>query len=76
MGYKTTDGLMRHLRQNGIDTSGSAQKRLLINTGYFHGYHYDTISVPGGMPQLVSQELFDKVQKRFEINKHRGKETP
>lgn len=39
-------------------------------------YHYDTISVPGGMPQLVSQELFDKVQKRFEINKHRGKETP
>ena len=38
MGYKTTDGLMRHLRQNGIAISGSAQKRLLINTGYFHGY--------------------------------------
>lgn len=38
MGYKTTDGLMRHLRDNGIAISGSAQKRLLINTGYFHGY--------------------------------------
>lgn len=38
MSYKTTDGLMRHLRENGIDISGSTQKRQLINTGYFHGY--------------------------------------
>ena len=27
MGYKTTDGLMRHLRDNGIAISGSAQKK-------------------------------------------------
>lgn len=38
MSYKTTDGLMRHLRDNGLTISGSAQKRQLINTGYFHGY--------------------------------------
>ncbi len=38
MGYKTTDGLMRHLRDSGIAISGSKQKRQLINTGYFHGY--------------------------------------
>ena len=38
MSYKTTDGLMRHLRDNGIAISGSIQKRQLINTGYFHGY--------------------------------------
>ncbi|MBQ6660822.1 MAG: Abi family protein [Lachnospiraceae bacterium] len=38
MSYKTIDGLMRHLRDNGIKISGSAQKRLLRNTGYFHGY--------------------------------------
>ena len=38
MSYKTTDSLMRHLRENGIAISGSAQKRQLINTGYFHGY--------------------------------------
>ena len=38
MSYKTTDGLMRHLRDNGITISGSTQKRQLINTGYFHGY--------------------------------------
>lgn len=38
MSYKTTDGLMRHLRDNGISISGSTQKRQLLNTGYFHGY--------------------------------------
>ncbi len=38
MSYKSTDALMRHLRDNGIDISGSAQKRQLINTGYYHGY--------------------------------------
>lgn len=38
LSFKTTDGLMRHLRDNGIDISGSTQKRQLINTGYYHGY--------------------------------------
>lgn len=38
MSYKTTDGLMRHLRDQSISISGSTQKRQLLNTGYFHGY--------------------------------------
>lgn len=38
MSFKTIDGLMRHLRDNGISISGSTQKRQLRNTGYFHGY--------------------------------------
>lgn len=39
MSYKTTDALMRHLRDDsGIKISGGKQKRQLINTGYFHGY--------------------------------------
>lgn len=38
MGYKTTNGLMRHLRNNGIAISGARQKRQLRNSGYFHGY--------------------------------------
>ena len=29
---------MRHLRENGIAISGSVQKRLLRNSGYYHGY--------------------------------------
>lgn len=36
--YKSTDALMRHLRNNGVAISGSSQKQQLINTGYFHGY--------------------------------------
>lgn len=27
MGYKTTDGLMRHLRENGVQINGSKQKK-------------------------------------------------
>lgn len=38
MGYKNINGLMRHLRNNGISIAGSTQKRQLMNTGYFHGY--------------------------------------
>lgn len=38
MSYKSTDGLMRHLRCNGINISRSTQKRQLMNTGYYHGY--------------------------------------
>ncbi len=38
MNYKTTDALMRHLRDTGIEISGSAEKRQLVNVGYFHGY--------------------------------------
>lgn len=38
MNYKTIDGLMRHLRDNGIAIAGSTQKRQLRNAGYFHGY--------------------------------------
>lgn len=38
MSYKTTDGLMRHLREKGILIKGGQEKRQLINTGYFHGY--------------------------------------
>lgn len=38
MGFKSIDGLMRHLRNQGISIRGSTQKRQLMNTGYFHGY--------------------------------------
>ncbi len=38
MSYKTTDALMRHLRDKGIAISGSREKRQLLNIGYYHGY--------------------------------------
>lgn len=37
--YKTTNALMKHLRENhNIAINGSKQKQLLITDGYFHGY--------------------------------------
>ena len=38
MSYKSLNGLMRHLRNQGIDIRGTTDKRLLRNSGYFHGY--------------------------------------
>lgn len=38
MSYKSTDELMRHLCDSGIEIKGDKQKQQLINTGYFHGY--------------------------------------
>lgn len=36
--FKTTNGLMKHLRNNGVSINGAKEKRQLINTGYYHGY--------------------------------------
>ena len=38
MSYKTTNALMRHLRDCGITINSRKEKQKLINTGYFHGY--------------------------------------
>lgn len=38
MEFKTVNGLMKHLRDTGININGSKEKRQLINSGYFHGY--------------------------------------
>ncbi|KXJ36606.1 hypothetical protein AX282_21275 [Bacillus spizizenii] len=36
---KTTNGLMRHLREtHGISVNGSKHKKELLNMGYYHGY--------------------------------------
>lgn len=64
MGYKTTDGLMRHLRNNGIAISGSIQKRQLMNTGYFHGYKgYRYFKNPGNkLPFISYDEVYATIQ--------------
>lgn len=64
MGYKTTDGLMRHLRDNGITISGSAQKRQLMNTGYFHGYKGYRFfkSSPNRLPFVSYNEVYATIQ--------------
>jgi abortive infection bacteriophage resistance protein len=62
--YKSTDGLMRHLRDNGIAISGSPQKQQLINTGYFHGYkgYRFFVSASNQLPFTSYNEIYSTIQ--------------
>lgn len=64
MSYKTMDGLMRHLRNNGIAISGSSQKRQLRNTGYFHGYKGYRFfkSAQNSLPFVSYDEIYATIQ--------------
>lgn len=64
MSYKTTNGLMRHFRDNGIDIHGSRQKIQLVNTGYFHGYkgYRFFINSKNRLPFVSYDEIFATIQ--------------
>jgi len=38
---------------------------------YIGEYRYGKFVTPGGMPAIVSEEIFNKVQDRMEANKHK-----
>lgn len=42
---------------------------MLKNRKYLGIYIYKDKEIPGGMPQIISQELFDKVQEKMVVNK-------
>ena len=42
---------------------------ILRNRKYLGYYIYGDVEIPGGMPQIVPNELFDKVQARMNLNK-------
>ncbi len=44
--------------------------KLLSNRKYLGEYRYMDIVIPGGIPQIISQDLFDRAQRRREKNKH------
>lgn len=73
--------IARDLNNQGIKTSlgknftVNSLRHILKNRAYTGLYQYADISIPDGMPRLVSDELFEEVQKRFERNKHKAK-TP
>lgn len=50
-------------------------RHILKNRAYTGVYEYSDIVIEDGMPRLISDELFEEVQKRFERNKHKAK-TP
>ena len=64
---KSIDGLMRYLRdEKGIQISGSAQKRKLMNIGYYHGYKgYRYIRTPG---RHVAYRNFDELMAVYRFD--------
>lgn len=57
----------RNSRGNPI--SFNSVEKLLKNRRYLGEYRYRDILVPDGIPQIVPQDLFDRVQARMEKNK-------
>jgi len=47
-------------------------RAILKNRAYIGEYHYGEVVKPGGMPAIVSEELFEQCQKRFALNKRKG----
>ena len=46
--------------------------KMLQNRAYIGEYRHGDIVVEGGMPALVDEETFDKVQRKFAENKRKG----
>ena len=49
--------------------------KMLKNRAYLGEYSFGEHVIEGGMPQLVDDDVFDEVQRRFSINKRRGAKT-
>lgn len=50
------------LTKKGKQWNRSSFNRILNNERYTGLYHYGDIVIPGGIPQIISQDLFDSVQ--------------
>ena len=65
-GFRTTTN--HHFRINSFD-------RMFCNRKYVGEYTYKDVVVPGGMPAIVSEELFNRVQERKQKNKRAPSRT-
>lgn len=62
-GLRTTRGALF-----GVKT----MNKLLKNRAYIGEYRHGGVTVEGGMPQIVDEELFDRAQRRLAENKRNG----
>ena len=71
----TMKEVMQYLVESGFTTVRGRKidlnfiSRLLKNRKYIGEYSYRQIVTPGGIPAIVSQDLFDRVQQRLEVNR-------
>ena len=72
---ETTREIIESLNARGLKTSlnkpfsMNSFNRLLKNRKYIGEYRYREHVIPGGVPAIVPEELFQKVQERLEKNK-------
>lgn len=72
---KMVSEICEYLNAMGIKSATGAKfnkaslHTMLKNKKYIGVYTYKDISVPGGVPRIISDELFEKVQKVLEANK-------
>ena len=72
----------RFLNENGFTTCRGGDfkphtiKVLLSNPKYIGIYKYGDIEIPGGVPAIVSKEIFDMAQKRFDDTKRNMEKAP
>ncbi len=70
--------IAEELNAKGITTSRGGKftvnglRSVLHNDAYTGIYRYSDIVIEGGMPVLISNELFDRAQRRFAENKRKG----
>ena len=71
----TMKEVMQYLVESGFTTVRGRKidlnfiSRLLKNRKYIGEYSYRHIVTPGGIPAIVPQDLFDRVQQRLEVNR-------
>lgn len=60
----------RHLKSaQGAAFNKSSLHTMLRNRKYLGIYIYKDIKQPGGMPQIIDEDLFNKVKEKMELNK-------
>lgn len=60
----------RHIKTgSGANFNKSSLHKMLTNRKYLGIYIYNGIETPGGMPQIVDEDLFNKVAEKMKVNK-------
>lgn len=75
---KPMQDICNDFNAQGLRTSRGAlfgvktMNKLLQNRAYIGEYKFGDYVIEGGMPAIIDEELFDKVQKMFAVNKRGG----
>ena len=78
---ETIKSIVKSLNERGLRArnnalfKGSIFTRFLRNRRYIGEYIYGDTIIENGMPQIIDKELFDRVQRRIDTNKHAPAKT-